>query len=66
MAFADTPRKRLGIGIIVSHVIGVVVGIVVYATVATPSILAVIVTFAIALAGSLLTDIVVKVPDIPE
>ena len=66
MAIADTPRKRLGLGIIISHLLGLVVGFVVYFTMATPSVVPVLVVFIITLLGSLFTDIVIKQPDIPE
>ncbi len=66
MAIADTPRKKLGLGISISGLLGFGVGIMVYFTMVTPTIVPLLVTFAVTLLGSLLSDIVIKIPDIPE
>lgn len=59
-----TPRKKLGIGIMISGAIGIVVGFVVFKTTATPVFLDVIITAVITVVGSLIGIAITK-PDIP-
>jgi hypothetical protein len=60
-----TERKKVGLGMIISHGIGVAVGVVVYYTTSTPTIVPLAAGFVAAAVGTWL-NIKINVPDIPE
>ena len=60
-----TERKKTGLGMIISHGIGVAVGFVVYYTTNTPAIVPLAAGFVAAALGTWL-KIRINVPDIPE
>ncbi len=59
-----TPRKKLGLSIMISGALGIIVGFVVFKTTATPVFLDVIITAAVTVIGSMLGVIITK-PDVP-
>jgi hypothetical protein len=60
-----TERKKVGLGMIISHGIGLVVGVVVYYTLNTPALVPIAAGF-VAAAFSTWLNIKINVPDIPE
>ena len=59
-----TPRKKLGLSIMISGALGIVVGFIVYKTTATPVFVDVLITAAVTVIGSILGVVITK-PDVP-
>jgi len=59
-----TERKKLGLAMIVGHAVGVIVGIVVYATTSTPAIVPLAVGFICDVATQFIGYAIVR-PDVP-
>ena len=60
-----TQRKKQGVAMMIGHGVGVVVGLIVFATTSTPAVVPVIVGAVIAIASSWLGYTIIP-PDIPE